>query len=185
MFVYGLSSDNSYKHSTNSDKQNQPSLMAGLPCTVHTVSMDKSIHPSSVMRVYVVEDSASICERIVRMVNEIPDMQVVGTASAVSDAIDGIATCTPDAVILDLRLAGGSGISVLQHVKAVRPRLKVMVLTNFSSDQYRDLSQRLGADAFLDKSNDFMRITEILRGWCNVQTVELASHHPLDTGERK
>jgi DNA-binding NarL/FixJ family response regulator len=118
-----------------------------------------------VLKVYVVEDSMPICERIVQMINEEHDMQVVGTADNAPGAIAGICACMPHAVILDLRLANSSGLTVLRTITQKASRPKIMVLTNFSSDQYRDLARAHGADAFLDKSNDFMRITEILQTW--------------------
>jgi DNA-binding NarL/FixJ family response regulator len=117
------------------------------------------------MKVYVVEDSDAICERIVRMVNEVKDTNVVGTADVVSGAIRGIEKCQPEVVILDIQLLDGNGLTVLQHIKTEMPTMKVIVLTNFNSDQYRNLAERYGADAFLDKSNDFMQIPGILQGW--------------------
>jgi DNA-binding NarL/FixJ family response regulator len=117
------------------------------------------------MKVYVVEDSDAICERIVRMVNDVKDIQVVGTANTVSAAIRGIDKCQPDIVILDIQLLDGDGLRVLQHIKKKMPIVKVMVLTNFNSAQYRDLAQGYGADAFLDKSNDFIQIPSLLQGW--------------------
>ena len=117
------------------------------------------------MKVYVVEDSDAICERIVRMVNEIEDTNVVGTANAVSGAIRGIEKLLPDVIILDIQLLDGNGLTVLKHVKKETPDMKVIVLTNFWSDQYRDLARNYGADAFLDKSNDFMQIPELLQSW--------------------
>jgi DNA-binding NarL/FixJ family response regulator len=117
------------------------------------------------MKVYVVEDSAAICQRIVQMVEEIQGMDVVGTADDVLGAIQGIEANMPDVVILDIRLVSGNGLNVLQHVKKTMPTLKVIVLTNFNSDQYRKLAHRYGADAFLDKSNDFGQIPNLLRTW--------------------
>lgn len=117
------------------------------------------------MKVFVVEDSAAICERIVQIVNEVQDVDVVGTADDELGAIRGIEINTPDAVILDIRLINGDGLNVLQFVKRTMPELKVIVLTNFNSEQYRKLAQRYGADAFLDKSNDFLQIPELLRSW--------------------
>jgi DNA-binding NarL/FixJ family response regulator len=117
------------------------------------------------MKVYVVEDSDAICERIVRMVNDVKDIQVVGTADAVSTAIRGIEKYQPDVVILDIQLVDGNGLDVLQHIRKKKLAMKVIVLTNFDSEQYRDLAQRYGADAFLDKSNDFMQIATLLQGW--------------------
>jgi DNA-binding NarL/FixJ family response regulator len=53
----------------------------------------------------------------------------------------------------------------LQQVKKELPAIKVIVLTNFNSDQYRDLAERYGSDAFLDKSKDFMQIPTLLQNW--------------------
>jgi DNA-binding NarL/FixJ family response regulator len=126
------------------------------------------------MKIYVVEDSDAICERIVRMVNEIPDIQVIGTADRVSTAIRSIERHQPDVIILDIQLLDGNGLDVLQYVKKAMSAIKVIVLTNFNSDQYRNLAQSSGADAFLDKSNDFMKIPSLLQGW---QSSDEVVHH--------
>jgi DNA-binding NarL/FixJ family response regulator len=126
------------------------------------------------MNVYVVEDSDAICERIVRMVDDVRDAKVVGTADMVSTAIRGIERYLPDVVILDIQLLDGNGFTVLKHIKKKMPTLKVIVLTNFNSDQYSNLAQQYGADAFLDKSNDFMQIPGLLKGWQS--SSEVTSH---------
>jgi DNA-binding NarL/FixJ family response regulator len=126
------------------------------------------------MKIYVVEDSDAICERIVRMVNEIPDIQVIGTADRVSTAIRSIERHQPDVIILDIQLLDGNGLDVLQYVKKAMSAIKVIVLTNFNSDQYRNLAHSSGADAFLDKSNDFMKIPSLLQGW---QSSDEVVHH--------
>lgn len=129
------------------------------------------------MKVFVVEDAAALCERIVRMVNAIENTHVVGTATAVKTAIPGIEKHQPDVVILDIQLVDGNSFGVLQHIKQAMPAIKVMVLTNFSSDQYRNLAQRYGADAFLDKSNDFLQIPKLLLSWQQrVRAEETAIH---------
>ena len=97
------------------------------------------------MKIFIVEDSDAICERIVRMVNDIVEAQVVGTADKVSSALMGIQKYQPDVVILDIQLLDGNGLTVLQEVKKGQPSRKVIVLTNFNSDQYRDLAHRYGA----------------------------------------
>ncbi|MGA8514746.1 MAG: response regulator transcription factor [Burkholderiaceae bacterium] len=117
------------------------------------------------MKVFVVEDSEAICDRIVRMVNKVKNTNVAGTANSVSGALRGIENMQPDVVILDIQLLDGDGMQVLQHVRKVMPFTKTMVLTNFNSDQYRGLALRFGADAFLDKSNDFFQIPDLLLAW--------------------
>ena len=79
-------------------------------------------------------------------------------------AIDG-ALAARDVMLLDLQLVGGSGLDVLAAVKPQRPGLYVIVLSNFSNaQQYRDASLAAGADVVLDKTKEFGRVREILRG---------------------
>jgi chemotaxis response regulator CheB len=83
------------------------------------------------MKVYVVEDSDAICERIVRMVNEVKDTNVVGTADVVSGAIRGIEKCQPEVVILDIQLLDGNG-SILTNIAIWQ---SAMVPTHFWINQ--------------------------------------------------
>jgi DNA-binding NarL/FixJ family response regulator len=117
------------------------------------------------MKVFVVEDSAAVCKRIVRLVKDIKNTSVVGTAKMVESALQGIEKCRPDVVILDIQLLDGDGLSVLKQVKKMGSTMRVIMLTNFSSDQYRAQAKYYGAEAFLDKTNDFLQISDLLEVW--------------------
>lgn len=117
------------------------------------------------MKIYVVEDSDAIYDRIIRLLKEVEDSNVVGAADDELGAIRGIENSAPDVVITDINLLHGSGLNVLRHVKAVMPDVKVVLLTNFHSDQYRAVAESYGVDAFLDKSFDFLQIPQLLRAW--------------------
>lgn len=117
------------------------------------------------MKIYVVEDSDAIYYRILRLIKEVEDTNVVGTADDELGAIVGIEKSNPDVVISDVRLFHGDGLKVLQHIKQIRPEVKFIVLTNFNSDQHRVVAESYGADAFLDKSYDFLQIPQLLRAW--------------------
>jgi len=116
-------------------------------------------------RVFVVEDSAVVCERLQAMLAGIEGMQAVGVAATARDAIDGIRRARPDVVVLDLRLAEGSGLDVLRALRAQDPALEaidVYMLTNFAEAPYRRLAERLGVRGFFDKSTEFERVRDVL-----------------------
>ena len=115
------------------------------------------------MKVFVVEDSPAVRERLVEMINDICGMKVVGEADAYDSAVSGIMGTRPDVAILDINLARGSGIEVLARVKPQLPALRAIMLTNYDTPQHARASAAAGAEYFLDKSADFERITEILR----------------------
>jgi DNA-binding NarL/FixJ family response regulator len=118
------------------------------------------------MKVFVVEDSAAVRERLVEMISEIDDMEVVGEAATYDKAVAGIARTVPDVAILDIKLANdtGSGIDVLNEVRKTMPAIRAIVLSNYVSPQHLKASADAGAEFFLDKSSDFERIPEILAG---------------------
>jgi DNA-binding NarL/FixJ family response regulator len=114
--------------------------------------------------VYLVEDSAPIRALVAEMLAQLPDVRVAGEAAEVDQAIAGIRATQPDAVVLDLHLRGGTGIDVLRALHAEAPQIVFIVLTNHPTPQHRRLCQALGARHFLDKSNEFTRVNEIVAG---------------------
>ncbi|MBI1965912.1 MAG: response regulator transcription factor [Betaproteobacteria bacterium] len=116
------------------------------------------------MKIFVLEDSAAVRERLIEMIREIEDIEVVGEADRFETAVAGITNTRPDVAILDIRLAddAGSGIDVLNEVRKTLPAIRAIVLSNYATPQHLKASADAGAEYFLDKSKDFERITEIL-----------------------
>lgn len=116
------------------------------------------------MKVFVVEDSAVVRERLVEMIREVDDVEVVGEAATYDMAVAGILNERPDVAILDIKLAddAGSGIDVLKEVRKTMPAIRAIILSNYVSPQHLKASSDAGAEFFLDKSSDFERIPGIL-----------------------
>jgi DNA-binding NarL/FixJ family response regulator len=115
------------------------------------------------MRLFIVDDSSLICERIRDVVSEISGFEIVGEAVEQSEAIQSINKTNPDVVILDIRLPKGNGIEVLRELKNKEHAPVVIVLTNYPYPQYRTKCNAIGADHFFDKSTEFGRIKEVLK----------------------
>lgn len=115
-------------------------------------------------KVFIVEDSAPVRARLVEQVYQINGVDVVGQAATPADAIAGICATHPDYVVLDFQLEGGTGVDVLRAVRLQVPNAVVIVLTNHPQPQFRRLCMYAGADAFLDKSTEFGKVTEVISG---------------------
>ena len=116
------------------------------------------------MKIFVVEDSPAVLERLLELVCAIEGAEVVGNAASFDKAVAGITSTRPDVAILDIKLADnrGSGIDVLNRVRPDLPEMKAIVMSNFATPQHMKASADAGAEYFLDKSADFERITTIL-----------------------
>ncbi len=115
------------------------------------------------MRVFIVDDSAIVRERLVAMFSELIDIELIGQAQHARGAAESIRKLKPDLVILDIRLGGGSGIDVLQDIKQDKAAPMVMILTNYPYPQYRKKCADAGADFFFDKSTEFDKVPEVLK----------------------
>lgn len=129
------------------------------------------------VRVYIVDDSEVVIERLKTILSEVKEIEVIGHANNPFDAIHGIRTLQPDAVILDLQMPGGSGIGVLLSIKKDHSVPIVLVLTNYPYPQYREKCMEAGADFFFDKSSEFEKIPEVFK--------ELIQNSTLRTKERE
>jgi two-component system response regulator DevR len=115
------------------------------------------------LKVYIAEDSSLVRQRLADMLLELEErgtVEVVGRAWDARGAIDAIRELKPDVAILDVRLAEGSGIEVLQAVKGDPAPPVVIMLTAFPYPQYRQKCLEAGADYFFDKLTEFERVAE-------------------------
>lgn len=125
------------------------------------------------MRIYIVDDAKAIRERLVEMLAAVEGVIVVGQTESAVEATAAILTDRPDAVVLDLKLADGNGLQVLNAVHARAPEIVVIVLTNHGEDHYRRACLRAGARYFFDKTAEFHRIPQVLRELMQLPSAEV------------
>ena len=117
------------------------------------------------LRVFLVEDSAVLRERLIESLNALAGVQVVGTGDTEQTAASELRRLECDAVVLDLQLKHGNGFNVLKAIRQSEPphrRTLVIVLTNYAFSLYRHRCLQAGADFFLDKARDYERLAQVL-----------------------
>ncbi len=115
------------------------------------------------MKVFLVDDSLVIRQRLKRLLADVEEVQVIGEAEEVQEATDAILKQKPDVVLLDIHLFNGNGIDVLQRLKKEKPAPAVIMLTNYPYPQYRQKCLDAGADFFFVKSTEFDQVVPALR----------------------
>jgi DNA-binding NarL/FixJ family response regulator len=121
------------------------------------------------MQVFLVEDSVMVRERLEALLAQVPGTTIAGHAAGAASAVREILEKRPDLVVLDVQLAEGSGFDVLRELHARAPQLPVVMLTNYSSDPYRQIAERFGARGFFDKTREFERVRDVVAAGAPIQ----------------
>lgn len=117
------------------------------------------------MNLVIVEDSELIRAQLLRLVSLRGGFDVVGMAGGEDDAVAVIGRSKPDVVLLDLALAPGSGIRVLERIRGAGSTARVLVVTNNTGDVLRQACEAQGISGFYDKSRDMQECMDQLFSW--------------------
>lgn len=121
--------------------------------------------PQRPLKVFLVEDSNLVRERLLEAIALTRETEFVGCAETESEAVEKLSNLECDAIVLDINLARGNGFEVLKSIRANRIRWpQVIVFTGYAFPFYRQLTMELGANFFLDKAKDFKLLLEIIKG---------------------
>jgi DNA-binding NarL/FixJ family response regulator len=112
--------------------------------------------------ILIVDDSATIVDRLVSMLGNLDDVQSVARGGTYAEGIRLLDENRPHVAILDINLPGKSGIELLRYVKSNHPETLVIMLTNQGDAYYGYMCKKLGAHHFMDKSGGFERISTII-----------------------
>lgn len=115
------------------------------------------------MRILLVDDHEVVRLGVRALIERQPEMEVIGEASTVREAVNQAEQLAPDVVVLDIRLPGGNGLEACRQIKARRPDTRVIVLTSYPDDEVIFDAIASGADAYVLKqigSDDLIHALE-------------------------
>ncbi len=115
------------------------------------------------LRIVLVDDHQMFREGIRDRLQQEPEITVVGEASSADETMTVIEATSPTVVILDIRLAGASGIELARSVRQRWPELRILILSGYDFDQYVRAAARVGIDGYLLKDAPRDTLVEALR----------------------
>jgi DNA-binding NarL/FixJ family response regulator len=113
--------------------------------------------------VLLVDDHALIRQGLRRAFEATDDLQVVGEAGSVAEAMVMDRTHTPDVLVVDVNLSDGSGIDVVRAVRQARPATGLVVLTMYDGDEHLFAALEAGASAFVLKQAPASEVVDAAR----------------------
>jgi two-component system invasion response regulator UvrY len=103
------------------------------------------------IRVLIVDDHTIFRSGLKRLFSDENDICVVDEASNSTEALDKIRKHELDLVLMDVSMAGRSGLEALESLRAEYPQLPVLMLSMYSEEQYALVAMKAGANGYLSK----------------------------------
>lgn len=132
---------------------------------------------------YLVEDNATVLDNLIETLREIADVKVTAHSATQAEATRWLDLHNGNwhLAIVDLFLKQGSGLGVLAGCRQRKPYQKIVVLSNYATDEIRLRAAALGADAVFDKSTELDGLID----FCMQQTTNLrnAEHQKTQVTE--
>lgn len=116
------------------------------------------------IRILIVEDHDIVRQGLKRIVEKAKDgMEVVAEHGNGADALQWLRHHSCDVVLLDIAMPGRNGIEVLKQLQGEKPKLPVLVLSNYPEDQYAVRMIKSGASGYLNKECASAVLVEAVR----------------------
>ena len=107
------------------------------------------------IKVLIVDDNAKFKKSVKNLLSNEQDIEVIGEAREGKEAILKTKELKPDIVLMDVRMPEMGGIEATRRISQIMPETKIIILTIYDIDEYRNAATNSGAVAFVLKK--FMR----------------------------
>jgi len=115
------------------------------------------------VKVFLVDDHEVVRRGLVDLLSSDPDVEVVGEAGSVSEALARIPALRPDVAVLDVRLPDGSGIELCRDLLSDLGDLRCLMLTSFTSDEATLNAILAGASGYVVKDIKGMELARAIK----------------------
>jgi DNA-binding NarL/FixJ family response regulator len=116
------------------------------------------------IKVLIVDDNSKFKKSVKNLLSNEQDIEVIGEAREGKEAILKAKELKPDIVLMDVRMPEMGGIEATRRISQIMPETKIIILTIYDIDEYRNAATNSGAVAFVLKK--FMRdnLIQTIRG---------------------
>ena len=115
------------------------------------------------VRVFLVDDHEVVRRGLIDLLGADPELDVVGEAGSVAEALARIPVLSPDVAVLDVRLPDGNGIELCRDLLSRMPELRCLILTSFTSDEAMLDAILAGASGYIVKDIKGMELAQAVK----------------------
>ena len=107
------------------------------------------------MKVLIADDSKLMRERIRETISIFSSVEIVSETENGLKTIEELDKHNPDLAIIDIRMPDRNGLEILKEFRTRNKTTKIVILTNYAYDQYKDKAFENGADYLLQQIRRF------------------------------
>ena len=115
------------------------------------------------IRCLIADDHVLVRQGICRLLQDEPDVEIVGEAGDAAEALKGVMEFRPDIVLMDIGMPGFSSFDAARVIQADFPRTRVVFLTMHESQDYVMQGLQAGAAGYLLKDTPAEKLASVLR----------------------
>ena len=115
------------------------------------------------LKVLIVDDHALVRMGIRRLLDDVPDIEVVAEAAGGEQALILVKSHKPEVVLLDMKMPGIDGWEVTRRLKKTAPEIKVIAVTALNSEPLPTRILQLGAMGYLTKDSGVEEMAAAIR----------------------
>jgi DNA-binding NarL/FixJ family response regulator len=126
-------------------------------------------------KILIVDDHPLVRTGLAQLISDCPDLEVCGEAADMAEALKQIDASSPDLAIIDLSLAGGSGLDLIEHIKSRDRNILMLVASMHDETLYAERVLAAGACGYINKQEAQESIIQAIRQVLNGK-VYLSQH---------
>ena len=115
------------------------------------------------VKVFLVDDHEVVRRGLIDLLGADPELDVVGEAGSVAEAMARIPAANPDVAVLDVRLPDGNGIELCRDLLSRMPDLRCLILTSYTSDEAMVDAILAGASGYVVKDIKGMELARAVK----------------------
>ena len=115
------------------------------------------------IKVLIAEDQELIRQSLEIILDNKPDMKIIGIAEDGNKTIELAQKLMPDIILMDIRMPYVDGVKCIKIIKEKFPQIKIIVLTTFDDDEYIFNALKNGASGYLLKGVSSKELVEAIR----------------------